>query len=84
MPINDAGVTELTRQVVSVEFIGELKVEVEALYAGEVIKNLFFLTLICPPQVMRDVECCSVHWVSPLVGPSSKSHTAIRLLISST
>jgi hypothetical protein len=31
MPINDAGVIELTRQVVSVEFIGELKVEVETI-----------------------------------------------------
>jgi hypothetical protein len=39
MPINDAGVIELTRQVVSVKFIGELKVEVEAIYGGEVIKK---------------------------------------------
>jgi hypothetical protein len=39
MPINDAGVIELTRQVVSVEIIGEFKVEVEAVYGGEVIKK---------------------------------------------
>ncbi|RLM91832.1 hypothetical protein C2845_PM08G30810 [Panicum miliaceum] len=43
VPVNDSGIIKLSRQVVSVELCGQLKVQVQAVYAGEHIKkNVYF------------------------------------------